>query len=700
MNAFLWLTALMIAPMIIWPQPVVAQTHETPDAQNLTLVSRARISAVYDIEVVPPYAYALERGILRVLDVSDANAVHEVGSLSLDSPRLRMSMRYPYLYLSGFGAAMGIVDVSDPLRPNWVGEWAVLADSWDDVFEVAGDVAYLVAGSPPSLRILDLKRSPTQYQPLGEVNLGDYHVKQVNDVAYAEGRVYVMIQEDLGEELRNRLIAIDVRRPEQPRLERSGLLPAGRRFRDLKALGDLFYVTERMPQAGLTVFRWGEGESPELLGAASDEGFWYPVELIVHGPAAYVTFKGDVDVATFDVSDPTEPRIVQTHVIPDTWAAGLYMTLVGERLYVAGDGGWAPIFDISVPLVPRLLGHWQFEGGWACDVVRDGNLALVVNMGGGLVIHDVADPRAPTRLARLWTHGRPLDDWQCNTVLAAKDGLAVMAFENLPAEILDLKTPRHPHLLGRFEPRGMVQGIALANESAFLGYREVVDGRTAAYYDPSSFTGKGGIEVINLARPGAPQCEATLQLDRAVTDLALHGDRLVAAHSGGGLSVIDVSDVRHPTLLGHLDGGVQTGAETPAWRDARVALSDDGMLAFLATCVYSDTNSYAGDVTLVIIDTKESTSPRIVGQLELHRQNVAEVSIVARDRQAILFTGDILIIDAEDPIHPSVVFQERFPPAGIWVGNGVALAVDDQYLYLSAAEDGLWLYGLPQHLRR
>jgi hypothetical protein len=705
-RVFLCVGVLMVGLAIAWPQSAVAQTTEMPEAESLTLVSRARISAVYDFEVVPPYAYALERGILRVLDVSDPDAVHEVGSLSLGLPRIRMAMRHPYLYLSGFGAPVGIVDVSDPVRPRWVGEWEVLADIWEDVFEVAGDAAYLVAGSPPSLRILDLEHSPTQYQPVGEVALGDYQVKQINDVAYAEGRVYVLVQEDSGEEPRNRLIAIDVSSPEQPLLERSGSLPAGRRFRDVKVRDELMYVTERSPRAGLAVFRWGEGEDPELLGSAFDEEFWFPVELIVHGQAAYVTFKGNVDVAAFDVSDPTQPRIVHTHVIPDAWAAGLYMTLVGERLYVAGDGGWAPMFDVSTPLAPRLLGHWQFEGGWACDVVRDGNLALVVNMGGGLVIHDITDPGTPTRLARLWTHGPSFEEWQWNTVLTAKDGRAVMAFENLPAEILDLKTPTHPQLLGRFQPSGMVQGIALTSESVFLGYREVAEGETAAYYDPSSFTGRGGIEVFDLANPGAPERGATLRLDRSVTDLALQGDRLVAAHLDGGLSIVDVSDVGSPTLLGSLDGGGQPGAETPAWRNARVALSDDGALAFLATTVYSDTSTfrdldfYTGDVTLAIVDIEDPVSPRVLGLLGLRRQNIAEISVVARGRQAILFTGDIVIVDAADPIHPTVVFQQDFPPADIWVGDGVGLALDDQHLYLGAAEDGLWLYLLPPDLRR
>jgi hypothetical protein len=68
-------------------------------ASKLTLAGRGRVSAIYDIKAVPPYAYALERGVLRVLDVRDPAAVREVGSLEFERPRTRMLLRYPYLYL-------------------------------------------------------------------------------------------------------------------------------------------------------------------------------------------------------------------------------------------------------------------------------------------------------------------------------------------------------------------------------------------------------------------------------------------------------------------------------------------------------------------------------------------------------------------------------------------------------------------------
>src|SRR5688572_9882797 len=85
---------------------------------SLSLVGHGRVSAVYDIEAAPPYAFALESGLLNVIDVRNPAAVREVGSLAFDRGRSRMAMRFPYLYLTGFSEPLGVVDISTPTKPR------------------------------------------------------------------------------------------------------------------------------------------------------------------------------------------------------------------------------------------------------------------------------------------------------------------------------------------------------------------------------------------------------------------------------------------------------------------------------------------------------------------------------------------------------------------------------------------------------
>ena len=76
----------------------------------------------------------------------------------------------------------------------------------------------------------------------------------------------------------------------------------------------------------------------------------------------------------------------------------------------------------------------------------------------------------------------------------------------------------------------------------------------------------------------------------------------------------------------------------------------------------------------------------------VERKNILEISLAVTQKYAVLFTGDLIIFDMTDPALPRLSIQKIFPPARYWIGDYVGVAVDDEYLYVSAAEDGLWVY--------
>jgi len=680
--------------------------HQEPEAR-LRLVGRARISAVYDIDAVFPYAYALERGTLHVLDVRDPSAVHEVGALGFEPARARAALRHPYLYLTGFGEPMGVVDVSDPAQPRWVGEWPELTGTWSDVFEIAGNVGYLVkhAEDRPEgerslqLEVLDLESDPAHPKRLGLVDLGVGFRGEYGGIAQADGRVYLVVERPVDEQTadaptRSRLIVVDVREPTQPHILHNLQLPAELLLKDVEVRGELLYMPVSEPTPGLAVFRLSGSGDLELLGEVTDARLWRPIDLIVHGPAVYATFKGDIDLVTFDVSDPTAPNISGTHTIPDLWAAGLGMSLADDRLYVAGDGGPTAILDVSEPLAPRLLGYWPFEGGVVSGIVRVGDLALVGNAGGGMVVYDVSDPSAPRRLARR-TAATMLDiqDWQWNVVIGAQGSRAVVAYETIVAELLDLSEPAVPRVLGWHRPRGLVHAVAVTETHAFLGYRSVAAGRVADVHDPTSVSEAGGVEIVDISRARKPQRRATLELGGPVTDVAVAGRYLVAALADGGLAVIDPRDPSEPAVVARLEG--EGGVEALPLRTTRIASSADGTRAYVAHRDLSPRGEgLAQTGTFSVVDLSDPTAPRRLGQLPLAHRNEREYDIAARGDQVVLFAGALLIIDASDPASPRVVLHEMPEPVRTW-WERTFLDVDDQYLYLGAGEDGVWIYRLP-----
>ncbi|MGE5360723.1 MAG: hypothetical protein ACM3NQ_17030, partial [Bacteroidales bacterium] len=496
---FLALTALVLAS---------GASSQGGAAPEWTLVGRARVSAVYDIKAVPPYAYALERGMLRVLDVRNPAAVAEVGSLAIDGAPVRMALRAPYLYLTGNGGPLAVVDVSQPTQPRWRGAFPELTGTLGDVFELAGDVAYLVRREGASgslwLDVLDIGGAPDRPRRRGTVDLGRRATGEYGGIAQANGRAFVVIERPAGVTNRSALVVVDARTPDAPRVERTALLPEGKRYVDIDVRGDLVFVLDSSAQKpnGLAVYRMRPDGEPELVGEALSPGLRLPRDLVAHGDVVYGTFKVGSVLVTFDVSNPGNPMIADAYGQKDRWSAGLGMALVDDRLYVTGDGGPAPIFDVSAPRAPRLLGRWEYEGGAVSEVILDGQLAVLKCPGGDLFFYDVSNPRAPRRVGSY--HGASpgrTPDFQFEMTVAATGGRALVTYETLPAQLLDISHPARPVVLGAFIPRGLVHAMALTHTHAFLGYRAPADGRTPRAMDASSWSRRGGIQSVDLRDP-------------------------------------------------------------------------------------------------------------------------------------------------------------------------------------------------------
>jgi len=670
----------------------------------IDLVSRARVSAVYDIEVVPPYAYALERGILRVLDVSDPLAVREIASLELQQPMLRMVLRYPHLYLTGWlGQPLMVIDVSKPTHPVQVSSLSDLAGIGPNGLEIEGMIAFTIHPSENDstslepvdsatllFEVLDMG-SPEYPKTIGSIDLGiKVGTRLVGGIARMGEHILALVSD----RPRNHLFLIDARAPDKPYIARTILLPEGRNFADIGVVDDKFILLQRWPrtQQGLVVFRMHETGEPELLGECYSPRLQIPEELMVHKDAAYATFKGEVDLVTFDISNPSEPKIASTYTIDDLWAAGLGMTVVDDHLYVAGDGGPSPIFDVSDPKAPSTVGQWNFEGGWVGDVLLQDSLAILTQVGGGFLIYDLSNPQAPRRLTRYQASSSVgFEGWQANVTAAVRNSLLLMAYERLPAELFDISNPSEPTVMGRFTPHGLVHAIALMPAYAVLGYREA-----ANWWESTS---AGGIEIVDVSDPSQLHSVALLDLGQAVTDVALHNNLIMAAHPGGKLTILDISKPVEPIILNQFGDSAALEVSSMS-RTTRIALSDNGEFAYvisrdLMNMESASGNPYDGQCTFTVIDLRIAKTLRVLSQLDFERQNIWDLSIVARDNHVVIYTGDILVLNVSDPIRPEVIVKESFPPAKYWVGDYVGLAFDDENIYLGATEDGLWVYRLP-----
>ncbi len=632
------------------------------------------------MEAAPPYAFALEREVLRVLDVGDPSNVREVAHLEFDGPRARSALHGSHLYLVGFGSPLAVIDVSTPTAPRWVGELPELDATVNDALELAGDLAYLVRNPDPlTLVVLELGDRSGLPRRIATLDLGIHLVGPTGEptdaldyggIAHDGTRIFILVRSPGAP--RNEIIVVDVSEPKRPAIERRIPLPEGQQFSDLEVRGDLCYLLRRGP-AGLAIYRLRGAEEPELLGSATDQRLRFPMDLVVHAEAVYATFKIAVDLATFDVTDPANPKLVHTHTIEDALAAGLGMALVDDRLYVSGDGGPAPILDVSDPLAPRFLGQWEFEGGWASDLVLTEGLVAIVNQWSGILLYDIGDPTAPTRLVRL-TRATP-DRPQAGIRVAARGDCVLVTYASLPAELLDVSDPTAPRVVTGFQLPEVAAAVALTPTHAILGYAS------------------GGLGVVDLGDPSAPEASIELPLEGRVTDLALHGDRAVVAHSDGALTLVELEDLAHPVVVGRTPG--DSTAQPFSWRVARVALSPDGQTAYLVRGDGASERVMHGAATLTVVGLGTGGGPEILGRVEFDRHHFASTfPVVATEGEVFVGVGmDLVRVDVTDPRRPTVA--ERYRLKQTWSTEGLALR--GKYIYVGAGEDGLLVYELPAH---
>jgi len=648
-------------------------------APGLTQIGRGRISAIYDVKADTRYLYALERGVVRVLDSRDPANLREVGAVEFNRPRSRMALHHPYVYLAGFNEPLGVANVADPIRPVWVGDRSEFPSTANDGLELVGDYLYLIrngdrtsAGSAVLLDVIDVASNAARPKRLGTIDLGVRVLGEYGGMAYASERLFVLVGRPVGTAATSRLLVIDTRQPALPRIERTFFLPEGKLYWDVDVRGDLVYMLQRESAlgkpSGLAIYRMPRDRDLEFLGEALTTELAIPIDLIVLGDVVYASFKHGGMLGTFDVSNPRAPTLTDIYHPTGLWAAGLGMALIGDRLYVSGDNGPAPIFDVSVRRRPRLLGRYEFEGGSASDVLVEGDLGIVQSFSD-LILYDVANPAAPRRVGRF--KGIPSFDpkeFQFNVVVAAKGRRAFVTYETRAAQLVDLSDPHQPRVLSSFKPRGLVHASVLTSTHAALGYGEA-----------ASRNARGGIEIVGLQDPRRPRTLAALELERPVTALALSGERLAATHPDSELIIVDIQDWGRPRVLGKLAAPAPGAA-------AHVALSEDGMTAYVTN---ADAKSPDRGV-LAVIDLHDASNPRTIGRLEIPISGSADMPLAVQGNVIVILagiSGGVAVVDVSKPRQPVLAFSQPLPG-----GYAERLALKGRDVLIAAGEDGLLIY--------
>lgn len=219
------------------------------------------------------------------------------------------------------------------------------------------------------------------------------------------------------------------------------------------SLGGRWAVVDQLTLAllgggGIQFWDVSDPSAPSAVADLELEGFAYPdaymrVSLSVFWQVPYVYVGGaENGVWIVDASDPTAPRYVGRHGFEPVHQVG-QVQAIGDLLVVtAAEGARTVLLDISDPEAPRPIPGGDFLARDAAGQPREayftnfiGGHVYYANKdgGGGLLVYDIRDPRAPVFA------GSHISDGNGGYVFV-KEGLAFVG-ESRFAAIYDVSDP-------------------------------------------------------------------------------------------------------------------------------------------------------------------------------------------------------------------------------------------------------------------
>jgi hypothetical protein len=421
---------------------------------------------------------------LVVVDASNPAWPRVVGRHDVADEVTDVALRWPYAY-TGDAYRPHVVDLSDPARPREV-------DTLDDVSgeHVALDGTRLLLAGTEGLFVFDLSEDPTGPRLMGSMPMSEPGWEGVLPLPGSPDRLLLPRGGNGG------LDVVDVADPARP-------APGG----TYDALG--------------------------MAGAvAAGAGRVHAVEFYSNTVHSW---------ATSAVTAPLAAGVV----VPGIRAWGIAADgtqLLAAEGWESATGYGLSRWDLADPARPQPRGTVSGAQAYAFDVVLAGRLAFVQEvysqLGGGSVgIVDVSDPARLRHLGSLPQTAQNVADVAASAdgrylYLAedASEGDVVFSGGDGRLEVVDIRDPAHPAVVGSVTTPRQALGVAAAGRHALVA------------------AGDAGLRVIDAADAARPRELAALGTPGSAYDVVVDGDTAYVGYSGGLLAV-DVTDPAAPRVV-------------------------------------------------------------------------------------------------------------------------------------------------------
>jgi hypothetical protein len=540
-----------------------------------------------DVAVVDSVAYVATSSTgLRVVNIADPGHPDELSGLHMRTTAGTLAASGHRVYFVDNQNVLQIVDVSNPAVPIVVGHFAPTSVIY--AVKTEGTRVYLLT----ALGILIVETSTPAFPSV----LGSYFIENPTGSFALQGDLIYVLNESTGGCV---LHIVDASDPSAP--VEAGMYAAEPHSYHVAVAGSFASLTSSGGPVGrLTIVDISDTASPNLVG------FTYVGHelgsVVVEDSVAYVMGQPYGPVYIFSIADPAQPRylaefrlydqagfVVNRRMIFlaegyhglrifDASGTGLPVDIggfqTGHAAAVAVQGDYAYVANlvpglrvvaVSQPSAPDVVGASGGSWGGSRVVVR-GSLAYFNDLFDGFRIVDISNPLAPAEVAQIDTLGLVSGlDVQGDYLYLASDGYGLVT--------MNVSNPMSPVTLSTIGLLGEVSDVSVENDIGCVGLRHGVEivsvtvteapvvlgqidlglrsvWRVLLRGQYAFAAGSGGVCIVDISNPEAPELVCCIAADSIVDDLALEGGHLFCTVLGVGMRVYDISDTAHPVETG------------------------------------------------------------------------------------------------------------------------------------------------------
>jgi len=432
-------------------------------------------------------------------------------------------------------------DISDPANPQPIGGLPFSSET--DFAQIDGDL--LICSDYSQTTLLDIEHPDA---PVYLSTVPGKAYEKDGDLLYTSRHVY---DDPFGQ---NGLNVIDLSEPDEPQLVSSYVTP--NIVYGYDRTGEMAFLRTVVPYGNyheLQIIDVTHPSDPYMIGRSYSEDLFSVSETLVQGERAYVLSNM---FHVVDYRNVSAPQILGSSPVSDLSLHSL--NVVGDFAYLSGQGR-IKIFDLHDPTQPALAQTYGLNPGepWASPaVILDNRMAYVVVYDETTIDFNLQvmqfDPPAPPTMYSVY-EGLIEDEIFMDEIIGLDgDGQRVyLSYWNGMVELLDTSNPYSPTLTGTYSSTLHAYLIRQAGDLVLLGASEKV-------------------VIIDFSNPLSPTLASTLDLPEIVYDIQVDGGWAYIATSGyelseNGITVYDILDPYHPTLLGtyptmarhiQIDGGL------------------------------------------------------------------------------------------------------------------------------------------------